>query len=200
MWKGAWQSSGWKGHGDVLRLFVEGGVDVDEDRDEKGRTLLQQACRKDNTDAVRALCENGADIFVKDRYDNSPFRFALLFSNQPILAIFRPHVLHNRIFTHPHTDSVPNLNLFVRDKIENQAFLLYGIEHPLSKWEVREYMDVVGCVRNGVRGLLKKYGLEVEENEERRCGLRVYVRVWNLPLDLQRWLLFWVAENAFSFW
>ena len=31
MWKGAWQARAWKGHGDVLRLFVEGGVDVDEE-------------------------------------------------------------------------------------------------------------------------------------------------------------------------
>ena len=66
MWKGAWQSSVWKGHGDVLRLFVEGGVDVDEERDEKGRTLLYQACWKNNRDAVRALCENGADILAVD--------------------------------------------------------------------------------------------------------------------------------------
>ena len=196
MWKGAWLSSVWKGHGDVLRLFVEAGVDVDEERDEDGRTLLLQSYNMDNPDAVRVLCENGADIFAEDRYGYSPLRFALQDNTQPILAIFRSHVLRNRIFTHPHTDSVPNLNLFVTDKVENQAFLLYGIQHPLSKWEVREYMDLRGCVRNGVRGLVKKYGLEVEENEGRRCGLRLKMMMGNFPLDLQRWLLFWVAENA----
>ena len=200
MWKGAWLSSVWKGHGDVLRLFVEGGVDVDEEKDEQGRTLLHQACGKDNRDAVLALLENGADILTEDRNGNFPLLYALQFNNQPILTIFRPHVLRNRIFTHPQTDSVPNLNLFVTDKVGSASFLLYGIEHPLSKWEVREHMDVVGCVRNGVRGLAKKYGLRVEENEERRCGLRVTLKRKNLPLDLQRWLLFWVAENAFSFW
>ena len=200
MWKGAWQSSVWKGHRDVLRLFVEGGVDVDEERDEQGRTLLHQACGKDNRDAVRALCENGADILAEDE-DGSTSLCEALQSNkkQTILAIFRSHVLRNRIFTHPHTDSVPNLNLFVRDKVGSASFLLYGIEHPLSKWEVREYMDVVGCVRNGVRGLVEKYGLRVEENEERRCGLRVTLKRKNLPLDLQRWLLFWVAEKAWRF-
>ena len=191
-------SSGWKGNGDVLRLFVEGGVDVDEVRDDRGRTLLHQACFKENPDAVRALCENGADIFAKDRGDNSPFHLALRSNNQTFLAIFRSHVLRNHIFTHPHTDSVPNLNLFVRDKVGSASFLLYSIQHPLSKWEVRDFMDVVGCVRNGVRGLVEKYGMRVEEDEERRCGLKV--RDWHLPLDLQRWLLFWVAENAFCFW
>ena len=59
-------------------------------------------------------------------------------------------------------------------------------------------MDVAGCVRNGVRGLVEKYGLRVGEKEERRCGLRVFVRRIELPLDLQRWLLFWVAENAWN--
>ena len=200
MWKGAWLSSVWKGHGDVLRLFVEAGVDVDEERDENGRNLLHQACSKDNPDAVRALCENGADILAKDRFGYSPLQRSLETKKQDILAIFRSHVLRNRIFTHPHTDSVPNLNLFVRDKVGSASFLLYGIQHPLSKWEVREYMDVVGCVRNGVRGLVEKYGLRVEENEERRCGLKVMLMMRkNLPLDLQRWLLFWVAENAWRF-
>ena len=71
--------------------------------------------------------------------------------------------------------------------------------HPLSKWEVREYMDMVGCVRNGVRGIVEKYGGRVKENEERRCGLRVIVRGKKLPLDLQRWLLFWEAEKAWGF-
>ena len=190
MWKGAWISSVWKGHGDVLRLFVEGGVDVDEERDEKGETLLYRACYKNNPDAVRALCENGADILVEDRHGLSPLQLALISKNPSTLAIFRSHVLRNRIFTHPHTDSVPNLNLFVTDQVGSASFLLYGIEHPLSKWEVREYMDVVGCVRNGVRGLVKKYGLRVTLKRRRN----------NLPLDLQRWLLFWVAENAWSIW
>ena len=188
-------SSVWKGHGDVLKLFVERGVDVDEEKDEKEFPLLYEACWQDKPYAVRALCENGADILAEDNYGNSPLHLALIEFNHPILAIFRPHVLRNRIFTHPHTDSVPNLNLFVRDKIENPSFLLYGIEHPLSKWEVREYMDVMGCVRNGVRGLVEKYGMRVEESEERKCGLRV--KLTNFPLDLQRWLLFWEDENAF---
>ena len=196
--KGAWQSIVWKGHGDVLRLFVEGGVDVDEERDDEGGTLLHQACFHENTNAVRALCENGADILEEDTTSDSPLRFTLQFNNQSILAIFRSHVLRNRIFTHPHTDSVSNLNLFVTDKVGSASFLLYGIQHPLSKWEVREYMDVVGCVRNGVRGMVEEYEGEAEESEERRCGLRMYLEGWNLPLDLQRWLLFWVAENAFT--
>ena len=190
-------SSVWKGHGDVLRLFVKGGVDVDiEERDKYGRTLLYQACYKVNPDAVRALCENGADIFVEDRYGNNPLLYALRLKKQPVLAIFRPHVLQNRIFTHPHTDSVPNLNLFVTDKVGNASFLFFGLMHPLSKWEVREYMDVVGCVRNGVRGMVEKYGLRVEEKEERSCGLMLAVANYDLPLDLQRWLLFWVAKKA----
>ena len=198
MWKGAWQSSVWKGHGDVLRLFVERGVDVDE-KDEKGQTLLFQAYQKDNTGAVRALCENGADILLEDRYGDTPLHLAIQYK-QPLLAFFRSHVLRNHNIPHPYTDSVPNLNLFVRDKVENQAFLFFGLMHPLSKWEVREFMDVVGCVRNGVRGMVEKYRLRVEESGERRCGLRVIVRGLNdLPLDLQRWLLFWEAENAWQY-
>ena len=162
--------------------------------------MLFHACWRNNPDAVRALCENGADIFVKDRDGNTPLHFSLRYNNQPFLAIFRSHVLHNHIFTHPHTDSVPNLNLFARDKVENQAFLFFGLMHPLSRWEVREYMDVVGCVRNGVRGLAKKYGLAMREDEERRCGLRIGVKGRSsFPLDLQRWLLFWVTKYAWNY-
>ena len=189
-------SSVWKGHGDVVRLFVERGEDVNE-RDQKGHTLLHHACFKSNPDAVRALCENGADILADNFSNYTPLFHALRSKHDHMLAIFRSHVPRNRIFTHPHTDSVPNLNLFVTDKVGSASFLLYGVQHPLSKWEVREYMDVMGCVRNGVRGLVEKYGGRVEENEERRGGLRVVVRGLNLPLDLQRWLLFWTAENAF---
>ena len=196
MLKGAWLSSVWQGHGDVLRLFVERGVDV-EKKDEYGRTLLHQAYDKGDTDSVRVLCENGADIFAVNRYGYTPLIYALNGNNQTMLAIFRSHVLHNRIFTHPHTDSVPNLNLFVRDKVGSASFLLYGIEHPLSKWEVREYMDVVGCVRNGVLGLAKKYDLEVDDEEERRCGLRAFA-FGRFPLDLYRWLLFWETENGWT--
>ena len=199
MWKGAWMSSAWKGHGDVMRLFVEAGVDVDEERDEKGQTLLYQACWKNNPDAVRALCENGADILAEDEIGNNPLRFSLRLKKQPILAIFRYHVLRNHIFTHPHTDSVPNLNLFVRDKVGSASFLLYGIEHPLSKWEVREYMDVVGCVRNGVVGFAHKYDLEVRDEARRDCGLGILFKRWRQPMEVQRWLLFWTANNAFQF-
>ena len=89
----------------------------------------------------------------------------------------------------------------MRDKVVSASFLLYGIEHPLSKWEVREYMDVVGCVRNGVRGLSDTYKLGLIGNEERRCGLRVMLMMRKkLPLDLQRWLLFWTADKAFITW
>ena len=182
----------------MLKLFVDAGVNVNiEEKDIEGRNLLFRACMQNNPDAVQALCENGADMLLQNKVRYSPLLYTLRY-NQSILAIFRSHVLHNHIFTHPHTDSVPNLNLFVTDKVENQAFLFFGLMHPLSKWEVREYMDVVGCVRNGVRGIVKKYGLIVGENEERRGGLRLFVRRIELPLDLQRWLLFWEAENAFS--
>ena len=62
-------------------------------------------------------------------------------------------------------------------------------------------MDVIGCVRNGVVGLVRKYGLEVEESEERRCGLRLIVRRRkDLSVDLYRLLLFWQAEEAFYFY
>ena len=196
MWKGAWLSSVWKGHGDVLRVFVEAGVDVDE-RDDQGGTLLLQDCWQENPAAVRALCENGANILAVDESGRTPLINALGSNDLGTLAIFRSHVLHNRIFTHPHTDSVPNLNLFVRDKVGSASFLLYGIEHPLSKWEVREYMDVVGCVRNGVLGLAKKYDLEVDDEEERRCGLRAFA-FGRFPLDLYRWLLFWETENGWT--
>ena len=105
----------------------------------------------------------------------------------------------NHTFSHPHTDSYPNLNVFTNHKVEKKSFLYYSLRHPLSKRLVEEYMDVIGCVRNGMRGLGKKYGwrIKVRESEERRCGLRVIVYSGQLTFGLNRLLLFWQAENAF---
>lgn len=198
MVQGAFVSSVWKGHGDVVRVFVEKGVEFDVNKkDGLGRTLISQACWRENEAVVDVLLEHGADVFEKDEDGYSPLSYSLQSKLQPILHLFRSHLLANHTFSHPHTDSYPNLNVFTNHKIEKQAFLFHSLRHPLSKRLVKEYMDVIGCVRNGVFGFLKKYGLGVRKSEGRRCGLKVIVRRKDLTFDLYRLLLFWEAEDGF---
>ena len=196
MVQGALLSSVWKGHGDVVRVFVEKGVDVNT-KSQEGRNLCFIACERKNKAVVDVLLEHGADVFEKDCFGESPLSYALRYKYQPILHLFRSHLLANHTFSHPHTDSYPNLNVFT-NTINKKSFLYYSLRHPLSKRLVEEYMDVIGCVRNGVKGLRKKYGLEMNESEERRCGLRVKFYQRDLPADLEHLLLFWQAENAYT--
>ena len=59
-------------------------------------------------------------------------------------------------------------------------------------------MGVIGCVRNGVNGLGENDGsLEARENEERKCGFQLVIYEKEIPLDIQRQLLFWEAEKAY---
>ena len=176
---------------DIVKLLVEHGADV-HTVNEYNQTPLHAACMTPELEIVRTLLDLGSNPMKMDDQRFTALNVALSAKYTPILELIRSYVIENCIFTHPLTDSVPNLNLFVTDKVGSASFLLYGVEHPLSKWEVREYMDVVGCVRNGVLVMARRYGLEVYEDPRQKGGLTAISHAYSpLPTHIQRTLLFW---------
>ena len=181
---------------EVIRLLLEQGADI-HCLTARQESICHAACNSKSADTFSLVLSLGADVMQADAEGFTPLSLAITRKRRSLLDILRPHVLQNRIFTHPHTDSFPNLNLFGRDKVGSASFLLYGIRHPLSKWEVSEYMDIRGCVRNGVRGFAKAYWMEVEESEERVGGMKINFSLSSairLTVESQRVALFWLSN------
>lgn len=59
------------GHETVVFYLLQRGVDIEQKDDENGRTALHRAARDGHTGVVRLLLSHGAQISVKDRYEQT---------------------------------------------------------------------------------------------------------------------------------
>ena len=192
-----------KGSLDMVRLLLAHGANIHR-LDPNGLSVCHAVCshepddrpeRPDSSqaaDTLRLVLEHGLDVLATSEDGHTPLSLAVQRRHPPLIRLLRSHVLRNRIFTHPHTDSVPNRNQFGRHTVSKRDFLMYGVQHPLSKWEVREFMDVRGCVRNGVLGLEKKYRLRTTTHtDDKRTGKVITNGREPMEEEAQRILLFW---------
>ena len=158
-------------------------------------TICHAACFARDPEVPRMMLELGVDLLQQNKDGDNSICVALTSKEKPVLAFLRSYTLEHGIFTHPHTDSVPNRNLFVTHKVESQAFLFFGLMHPLSKWEVSEYMDMTGCMRNGMLGLIHTHKVARIDDGRKRSGLRIrYLHLSKVRLSMegQRTILFWL--------
>ena len=66
----------WKGGGSVSRTTEQTGVNA---KDEDGKTQLHRAAIAGDSEKIRLLLAQGADIDAKDKYDNTPLHWAAYF-------------------------------------------------------------------------------------------------------------------------
>ncbi|XP_013416158.1 ankyrin repeat domain-containing protein 46-like [Lingula anatina] len=59
------------GNADIAKELIKSGCDINE-RDVSGRTALQIATTRGQTESVQVLLENGADVNASDRAGNTP--------------------------------------------------------------------------------------------------------------------------------
>ncbi|KAJ0398645.1 hypothetical protein P43SY_009940 [Pythium insidiosum] len=76
------------GHGDVVRLLLERGADVDA-RDKEGRSVLSWAALSSDASVVRLLLERGASVDAKDKDGRTALHWAAGWSKIDVVRLLR---------------------------------------------------------------------------------------------------------------
>lgn len=98
----AFRSAASKNHMDLVRMYIEKGVDVNYHEPDMvipyASTAVTLAARQDNMELVKYLVENGADVTIIDKNGDRPYTFAVKNKNQEMieyLTAIEPEKWHN---------------------------------------------------------------------------------------------------------
>lgn len=87
----------WQGDVDMMKLLVEAGADVNQ-QCKKGQTPAHQAARwADRIDALRFLCDCGADFSLRNHEDQSVIEFAQAHGHLHLAAMLESMVIERDI-------------------------------------------------------------------------------------------------------
>jgi ankyrin repeat protein len=121
----------------IIRLLLkhECDINIKENKDNTGFTLLTYACKKDDLEFIKFLLNNGADPMILDNFNNIPFLYLSFHKEEPVKTLLETGINPNMHYKDPvgqlgnHDGSTPLIMAINVGSIEVVTTLLkYGAD------------------------------------------------------------------------